>query len=243
MQDLDDMVSYLEERFGKPAEVRAVEVFRELIPHVSEGKDILEIGAGRSPMLDEGEYEKTASYTINDISEHELALAPDKFDKIVCDFSSDIPKSEQNKYDLIFSSMVLEHVRSGSRFFDNTYVALKPGGIAIHLHPTLYSLPMVVNYLFPERLTKAVLIAFRPHRTDDNTPKFPSRYSYCYSTKSQENRLKAKGFSKVAIMPFWRHTYYEKIPPLEAIRKKVEKVAGNRDWRFLTANAITMVQK
>ena len=241
--DIDDIATYVREQYGKDPEVRAVDVFGELIHKVYEGRDILEIGAGRRPMLPESLHHQIRSYTINDISKQELDLAPDTLHKVVYDFSDHIPETEAGKYDLIFSSMVLEHVKSGSRFFDNLYFALKPGGISLHLHPTLFAPPMVANYLFPEKLTKPLLIAFRPHRTDEDTPKFPARYSYCYSTGKHIKRLKGKGFSKVTILPFWKHTYYRNIPVLEAVRKKIARVAHRRNWRHLTTNAITLVQK
>src|SRR5580658_8782783 len=52
-------------------------------------ESLMEVGAGRSPLLDQREYEGlNAKYTTNDISSAELALAPEWSSKACFDISS-----------------------------------------------------------------------------------------------------------------------------------------------------------
>ena len=46
--------------------------------------------------------------------------------------------------------MLAEHVPDGYRFHSNLFELLKPGGVAFHFMPTLYSPPFVINRLLPE---------------------------------------------------------------------------------------------
>src|SRR5690606_18727094 len=78
---------------------------------------VLEIGGGRSPLFEESEVDAMQiELAVNDISEHELSLAPPWAHKTCFDVSApSIPQAEMGRYDLIVSKMVLEHVRDGKQ--------------------------------------------------------------------------------------------------------------------------------
>ena len=108
--------------------------------------------------------------------------------------------------------MVQEHVSSGERFYRNILKLLSNGGVALNFHPTLYSLPFLINRAFPEHLTRMVLRFFKPERNGSNIPKFPARYELCYSLAATANIISRIGFSAVHIIPFYHHEYFAGIP-------------------------------
>ena len=123
-------------------------------------KNVCDIGGGANPQLDSNTINELGiKYSILDISQAELDKAPDEYEKINADIASSDIQTEPT-FDLMFSKMLAEHVRDGAQFHKNVFDLLNPGGIAIHFFPTLYTLPFLVNRVFPETLTDKLLNYF-----------------------------------------------------------------------------------
>jgi SAM-dependent methyltransferase len=202
-------------------------------------KSLMEVGAGRSPILSEREYKNlNAEYTVNDISPAELALAPNWTSKACFDISCP-PPSAASSYDLIFSRMVFEHIRDAKAAYNAVYRLLKPGGICLSFFPTLYCLPFVVNYFSPERISHELQQKFDPR----GNPKFPAYYNWCRSTAFLKPRLLEVGFREVFVVAFYGHSYYRVIPILRDINKRWTELARSKDWRPSSSFAYALVQK
>ena len=186
--------------------------------------DVLELGGGRRPLFSEKDIPTNVNtYTVNDISQKELDLLPSYYKQALFDVCGNTDGYEE-KYDLIFSKMLAEHVSDGSKMHQNIYRMLKPGGIAFHFHPKLYASPFIINFLLPEALSRSLLFKFFPNRKED-IPKFPARYSWCKGSKTSiESRLNTVGFSAVDAEPFYGHSYYRKIPILNSIEKMATSI-------------------
>ena len=208
---------------------------------------VIEIGGGRSPLFSESDVRRLGiDYTANDISARELALSPDWakkacFDVQTADAETIAPFAEH--YDLVISKMVMEHVGSFERAYRTIHSILKPGGIGLAFHPTLYALPFVVNLLIPERLSDTLLKAVFKDRSDNGEPKFPARYSGCRVSGSVTRKLREIGFARVEQIPFYGHDYYRKFPGVGAINHRVAEFARQRDMTFMATYAYTLVQK
>jgi SAM-dependent methyltransferase len=204
--------------------------------------DILELGAGRWPSFRLAEMPSSVrSYTVNDISETELALLPEGYEKACFDVSGDAANF-QNSYDVVFSRFLAEHVPDGYAMHRNVYQVLKPGGVAFHLIPTLYALPFVINKYFPERLTTQILKIFSPRRAI--SPKFPAHYSACFGDPAKMQALLTDiGFKKVEVRTFYGHFYYEKIPVLNGLHRRFSTLAANRNWTMLSTYAYITAYK
>jgi len=197
---------------------------------------ILELGAGRWPSFRLAEMPGTIeSYTVNDISEHELSLLPAGYEKACFDVSGDA-ENFTDSYDVVFSRFLAEHVPDGVAMHRNVYRVLKSGGVAFHLIPTLYAFPFVLNKLAPERLTTPLLKILSPRRAI--SPKFPAHYSACYGSPA---RMKAMlheiGYQRVEVQTFYGHFYYEKIPLLRSIHRSFSALAARRNWHLLGSYA------
>lgn len=204
--------------------------------------DILELGAGRRPSFTLAEMpESVRSYTVNDISEQELALLPDGYDKACFDVSGD-SSNFRDSYDVVFSRFLAEHVPDGPAMHRNVHNVLKKGGVAFHLIPTLYAVPFVINKYMPEALSSWVLKTFAPRRSIN--PKFPAPYSACYSNPAKmTGLLKEIGYRNAEFRNFYGHFYYEKIPVLNKVHEGFSALAASRDWHVFGTYAYVIAYK
>jgi len=203
---------------------------------------LLELGAGRRPSFALDEMPQTIeSYTVNDISEAELTLLPEGYEKACFDVSGDAGKF-RDTYDVVFSRFLAEHVPDGIAMHRNVYAVLRPGGVAFHLIPTLYALPFVINKYLPERLTTTILKVLAPRRAI--SPKFPAVYSACYANpRRMESILRGIGYRKVSVLPFYGHFYYENIPVLNALHRRFSRLAASLGWNFFASYAYVEARK
>lgn len=202
---------------------------------------ICEIGGGANPFLPpDFVAQHNLEYTVVDISAGELAKAPAIYKKIQADIaapSAEVAARLGTGYDFVFSQWCAEHVSSGETMHRNIYRMLAEGGRALHIFPTLFSPPFVVNRLMPEALSSRILRFLQPFRAPEgNYGKFPAYYSYCRGPmRSQIRRLEKLGFAVEEYAGFFGHSggvafntgYLNRLPPLcrlhEAICRRLVK--------------------
>ena len=218
--------------------------YKDIVTALAANRRLLEIGAGRRPLLTAEEIAQQAiRYTANDIVAGELERIPFPVDKAVFDSCGEVPAGLAGRFDVICSKMVQEHVSDGRRFYSNIRRLLSDGGVALNFHPTLYSPPFLINRAFPEQVTRTVLQFFKPERGSDGAPKFPATYELCYSSAQTEGAIRQIGFSAVHIIPFYHHEYFAGIPGLRVLDDAVSTWAQRRDVRLLSSYAYTIVVK
>ena len=179
---------------------------------------ICEVGGGANPLLSRDRFaERPIEYTLMDISRTELDKAPAGYEKIVADAGSPDFRLEK-QFDLVFSKMLMEHVRDAEQFHKNVLTILASGGMAVHFFPTLYTLPYIVNYLMPERLTNRILQAFAPRDTYQYA-KFPAYYHWCRGPlPSQIEKFRRIGYDVIEYRGFFGHRgYYQKMDILQKL--------------------------
>ena len=218
--------------------------YKNIVAALAPNRRLLEIGAGRRPLLTPEEIkERNIRYTANDIIQNELDLIPFPVEKVAFDSCGTIPPEYTGCFDVICSKMVQEHVSNGEIFYSNILRLLSNGGVALNFHPTLYSLPFLINRAFPEHLTRMVLRFFKPERNGRKIPKFPARYELCYSTATTASIISRIGFSAVHIIPFYHHEYFAGIPGLRPLDDALSAWAYRRNVRTLSSYAYTVVIK
>jgi SAM-dependent methyltransferase len=208
----------------------------------------LEIGAGRDPLFQPQEAAALGfDITLNDISAHELALAPSGHGKMQCDIAS--PQAPdilgRGQYDLAYCRMVMEHVPDVAAMWRNIGHVLAPGGLALSFFPTLYALPYVLNTLMPEPLSRFLLESVFPERKPDgDDPKFPAHYNHCFSSEARlMPMLREAGFSDAVILPFWGYAYFSKFPGVRQVDAAFNRLAERRDWRAVSSFAYVIAIK
>lgn len=194
-------------RFGKTED--AYNGFTKLVTDAIETgncRRILDLGGGANPHFALSDPVLTGrEYTIADRSEGELNRAPDGYTKIVMDIAGEMQVQTQ-KYDLVFSRFVVEHVADAEKLHANVFQLLNPGGVAIHFFPTLFALPFLVNKLLPEGISVLLLSQERQERG-----KFPAFYHWCVGpSRAAVKRLKKLGYEVVEYAGFFGHGYYDR---------------------------------
>jgi SAM-dependent methyltransferase len=188
--------------------------------HERGARRICDIGGGANPLFAADFIgANKLEYSLLDISQAELDKAPDGYEKILADIAAP-DFAARERFDMVFSKMLAEHVRDASRFHANVHKLLRKGGIAVHFFPTLFTLPFVANYLIPERLANALWASFSPRDAHQHA-KFPAYYHWCRGpTSRQLGRFSALGYRVVAYRGFFGHgDYYRRLPLVRALHE------------------------
>jgi SAM-dependent methyltransferase len=211
-------------------------------------REVCEIGGGRDPMFNAEEARaRGIDLVVNDIDANELALTPAGLRTTRFDVAGDLRELDgaENLYDMMISRMVFEHIDGVPQAWRNIRRLLRPGGIGLAFFPTLYAWPFLVNYVIPEKASRALVHALFPNRADDgDDPKFPALYDHCITSERRIRRMLAPaGFSDVHIMPFWGHGYLDRVPVAREIDGWINRMAAKLDVRLLTTYAFVLVRK
>jgi SAM-dependent methyltransferase len=177
------------------------------------GQTILDVGAGRSPTIPPDRRPDGTRYVGLDISAAELAAAPPgSYDETwVADVTHRVPELE-DRFDLILSWQVLEHVRPLGAAFDNFHAYLRPGGRFVGQFSGTFSYFGLANRLIPHGLTAWLVDRFT-ERTSDNV--FPAHYHRCWDGAL---RHILAPWAHAEIVP--RYTgaaYLRAVPPAQAL--------------------------
>lgn len=207
-------------------------------------KRVLEIGGGRRPSFTVEEVAAAGlEYSISDISESELALADARYGKHCFDIGGASVPLDRGQYDLIFSCKVFEHVANAEQAYRNAAALLAPGGVLVNFVPVLFSPPMVINQLLPEKLAAAVLRFYRPERNPNEQPKFPSFYRLCRANAATAAQIKACGFDAVVIKEFYGHHYFDRVPVLKHTHAYFTRLCQRFSFKPLASRAYILARK
>jgi SAM-dependent methyltransferase len=204
---------------------------------------LCDIGGGANPVLPLAFIEiNKLDCSVLDISSKELEKAPEGYKKIVQDIEASdfIPFGQ---FDFVVTKMMAEHLHNGKVFHKNVYAILKPGGIAVHYYPTLFSLPFLVNKFMPEWLSSFLLNIFLP-RDRYRLGKFHAYYSWCFGPiPSMLAMLNEIGYEIIEYKGFFGSTYYKRIPILCDLHRFYTNYLVNHPNPFLTSFAQVILRK
>jgi SAM-dependent methyltransferase len=217
---------------------------RRLIEEVGAGR-VCDIGGGAKPALDLPYIaSQSLEYVVVDISAGELAKAPDEYAKVVADICE--PGLDLGgPFDLVFTSMVAEHIRDPVRFHTNIKALLRPGGYAAHLFATLYSMPSVLNRILPSEMGEPLLRFFQPGReSEGDAGKFPAYYRWCRGPSTRQlARFADIGFTVEEYVGFFGHGYFESLPLLQRASDALTSVKLKHPVPVLTTDAWVLLRR
>lgn len=218
-------------------------VFIQEIVKEYEIRNICDVGGGANPVLPlQFLRDNHLDCTILDISNAELEKAPGCYKKLVQDIEAKVIDLI-DQFDFVVTKMMAEHIKNGKLFHKNIFSMLKPGGIAIHYFPTLYTLPFLVNKLVPKKLSSLLLDIFLP-RDRYQLGKFPAYYNWCYGpTPAMLRMLNQIGYEIILYKGFFGHTYYSRIPILRDLHKAYSRYLVNHPNPYLTSFAQIILRK
>lgn len=204
-----------------------------------------ELGGGANPTLSlADEVGRPLDLTVLDISAAELDRSPPGVTKLCVDLCANEPPVHE-RFDLVFSRMLCEHVSSGRTFHRNCFAALRPGGYAVHFFPAATALPFALNRLLPSSMTERLLEFFFPaRRRGGRHGKFPARYHWCWGpTGPQIARYRSVGFDVVSCEVGIGHNYYERIPGLRALESRKADLLLRHPTPWLAAYVLVVLRR
>jgi GT2 family glycosyltransferase len=206
---------------------------------------VCDIGGGANPTIDPATANAMGiAYTLLDLSADELAKAPAGMRKVHGDIV-DPPVLAGERFDLICSRTVAEHIADPAAFHARVRELLAPGGRAVHFFSTLWSLPFVANLVLPERLTDALLRRVQAHRGSEGlSGKFPVHYRWCRGpTPRQLRRFEDLGYVVEHYTGFFGHDYYKPLPVLQRIEALKARALVRRPRPSLTSYALVVLRR
>ena len=240
----DEIKSLIEDVINQAPIVPSFQDFGDLLKKIivlRNYRSVCDIGGGRNPCFPVETIQNMGlDYHVVDASKRELELANAQYKKIQSPIED---LSGENKFDLMFSSMVFEHIRDNVKSYGRISKLLKKDGLCINFHPTLFSMPFVLNKFLPDWLAYCILWCFFPGARRGRHTKFPAYYSLCRTSRAVESRIQALGFSKVMIFPIYGHGYYQKIPFIHKTQMMFANFCRKNDIRFFSAYCFTVAIK
>ncbi len=207
--------------------------------------EVGELGGGANPAVGlAGQVGHPVNLTVLDIAPEQLDRTPAGVDTLCVDLCAGQPPV-RDRFDLVFSRMLCEHVRSGATFHRNCHAALRPGGRAVHFFPAATALPFAVNRLLPTDLSERILETLFPARKRGGIyEKFPAYYSWCWGpTEPQMARYRSVGFEVEACDVGIGHGYYERFPGLRSLEKAKTDLVLRHPTPWLAAYVVVVLRR
>lgn len=161
-------------RYGEPWG----KVFFDAIqPALRPDVTILDVGAGRSPILPRTYRPPRTTYVGLDVSTDELlAAGPEAYDEILVGDVTKLIPGLVGRFDLVLSWQVLEHVASATKAIDCMHSYLKPGGRMVSQLSGRFAAFAFLARAIPYRVSNRLM---RVLNDSDPVEKFPTRYAEC----------------------------------------------------------------
>lgn len=206
--------------------------------------EVGELGGGANPTVElTRRAVRPVELTVIDISDDELAKAPPGVQRFRADLCAEQPPAKE-RFDLVFSRMLCEHVPSAARFHRNCRAMLRAGGHAMHFFPTVTALPFVVNRVLPEAVGERVVEAILPsRRRGGRHSKFPAYYRWCWGPTAQQlARYRSVGFDVVSYDAGVGHGYYARVPVLRDLERAKSRWLLEHPSPWFSAYALVLLR-
>ena len=206
---------------------------------------ICELGGGANPIVPlDLIADRGLDHEVADISAEELAKAPAGYRTVQVDATS--PHfAERGPYDLIVTAFLAEHVRHARAFHAGVYAALRRGGLAFHVFPTLYEPTFLANLVVPARISEPLLLRIQPGREPEGAHgKFRAHYRWCRGpTRRQIRRLQDLGFEVLDYAGYFGHGYFRRVPALDRAEQALSHALTRHPIAALTSYATVTLRR
>lgn len=199
---------------------------RPIESRLAPGVSVLDIGSGRHPAVPIDRRPEGVEYVGLDLSGDELRAAGDgAYTEAIEADATQLRSDLVDRFELVVSWQVLEHVKDLPRTFDNIRQYLRPGGTCVALFSGGWSAFGVINRVLPHRLGKRIVEPIM-HRKETNTPVFPAYYDHC--TARALERILA-GWTQTEVEPLYAGaTYFTFSTPVLRAYLVYENLIANR---------------
>ncbi len=210
-----------------------------------------DVGGGANPIVSTRKIKQLGlEYVLLDDSAGELEKAPEEYQTFQASIL-DPPRiaellESRGSFDVVASRWTAEHMPDGRAFHEQVFAMLKHGGAAVHLFPTLYSPPFLVNHLLPDAASSRLLESSGAggRASGGQHPKFPTYYSWCRGpSRSQIARLQSVGFTVESYTGFFGHGYYRRVKPVDSLHRLLTTQLLAHPVAALTSFALVVLRR
>ena len=196
-------------------------------------KNVLEVGGIDRPLLTKN---NTYKYDGCDIEEKETCY--DIYDQF---FVQSIEDPLNEKYDLIISITLLEHVAKNDLAIKNIYELLNENGCTCHYIPSKYHPYSLILRLVGPKLQKILIKLLRSHAAD--VTGYPAFFDYC-SISQMKNLFKKTGFVQIEIKPYYKENdYFSFFVPLYIIIGAFSFFCEKFNWSYFASGFIIKAKR
>lgn len=209
--------------------------------HLRPGMTVLDLGAGASPSVPRERRPDDVCYVGLDISRRELERAPggSYAEMHVADATRRVGALE-DRFDLVLSWLVLEHVSPLEDVLAHARAYLRPGGVLIAQAAGGLTLAALANRVVPQRLVPRLLALLQGR---DPASIFPAHYDRC-TYDGLCRTLSCTGWATYAVRPLNTGVgYYLATRATTALYIAVEEWIERRRHRNLAAFYLVVAGK
>lgn len=184
--------------FGQPVKYRGrlMKIIQETLAE-AECNSVLEVGGVDRPLLKKS---KGYKYVGMDIDERPTCY--ECYDEFIV---QSIEDRVEQKFDLVFSLTLLEHVPNNELSMESIYNCLNKNGKTVHYVPSKNHFYSICLRLVGPKIQKYLISKIRPEASEVSG--YPAFFNYC-SPKEMEKLATKVGFRSVDVIPFYKATDY-----------------------------------
>ncbi|MEJ7786533.1 MAG: methyltransferase domain-containing protein [Solirubrobacteraceae bacterium] len=190
-------------------------------------RSVCDFGGGANPVLSLDDIQRLGlRYVVVDASAEELAKTPPSYRTRTADVTAAPVDLGGERFDLVVSKFLAEHVEDPAAFHSAVWNALRPAGFAVHFFPTLPSPPFVANRVLMGRQSRRLIDFLQPgfREQGGGRGKFPAYYRWCEGpTQRQYRRFASLGFEVVDYVVLVGHRYYVRAPAIQRAADAVSR--------------------
>jgi hypothetical protein len=196
-------------------------------------RDILEVGGIDRPLLP-----RSAKYRYHGLDIEVKERCYEVYDTFVV---QSIEKPLSGRFDLIFSTALLEHVRNNTAAFRNIFSALRPGGETHHYLPCKHHPYAVCLRLVGPRLQRVLIKHLRSASVE--TTGYPAFFDHCSATE-MNRLLTAVGFSDIEMTHYFRaNDYFAFFLPAYFLVSFFENICATLGWTYFCSGVVVSARK
>jgi SAM-dependent methyltransferase len=202
-------------------------VDRALVPTAT----ILDVGSGRTPTIPVSERPPAMRYVGLDVSPHELKAAPaGSYDEVVFGDAEIAVPELRNRFDLIVSWNVLEHVRHLDRAASVLHNYARPGGWLVASLSGRNAVFAIANRVLPSAVAARAVAHLRERPLESV---FRAHYDHC---TDRGLRGAFALWEELEVVPLWHAAdYFDRVPRVQRLYLVYENwIARHRIARLAT---------
>jgi SAM-dependent methyltransferase len=210
-------------------------VDRGLVPAAT----VLDVGSGRTPTIPVSERPPATRYVGLDVSPRELKAAPaGSYDEVVIGDAEIAVPDLRNRFDLIVSWNVLEHIRHLDRAASVLHQYAKPGGWLVASLSGRNAVFAIANRVLPPAVAARAVARLRQRPLESV---FGAHYDHC---TDRGLRGAFARWEALDIVPLWHAAdYFDRAPRAQRLYLRYENWIARRGIASLATHYVVAARK